>query len=333
MINHIKKIQTQKGFTLIEMAIAMIIVSLLVAFASVAFSGMLRRGYEKNTFKDMEIIADAIAIYSQKHMRIPCPAAPDGDGTERNSAGGTIFGQCRTVADSEGTVPYATLGLPQHLTRDRFGNFITYRVSLTSAQRPTESTTAGRLFNNWCMTRPYWHADTGNDGTTDTYTNLAKAAFCRGTWNPEGVAAGLAGPAGDISIQGSFGALPNTNRQTAGSGGVIGEYRPSTSNPPPYASLLNTVPPSFVAYTLVSHGQNGAGAYTGIGTNKSAGAVGAEAENANSDMIYNVSDRLASSAPGAGGIDLFRPDIDDIIYWQTPTQIMGRLGGMSCSHP
>ncbi len=360
--------QKEKGFTLIELAIAMVIVALLVSFATVAFSGLLRRGFEDKTFDGMEIVADAIAVYAQRHMRVPCPADPTGVaggstepfGAERGSgAAGNVFGTCRTIADAEGIIPFATLGLPQKLAKDRFGNFITYRVSVSSAEEPVIS--SARPINNWCMTRPYWNVfyDDNFDGSNDAsdnngnldagetrYPNLAKAAFCCGTWG----AGGLPDVSGDVQIQGSFGALPNLSRlvNDAVTGTAIGatvdEYRDSTAAPPTYAELANpvggggidfSVPPMFPAYILVSHGQNGAGAYdsqSGVRPS-TAGMTAQEIENVDSDVNYFASDRTSPVNPGGANPTLFRPDIDDIVFWEMPSQVLGRIGGVSCTRP
>jgi hypothetical protein len=323
----------------------MLIIGLLIAFSTIAFSGILRAGFERKTFSDMEVIGDAITVYTQKHMRVPCPADPAGGGAvppgfERNPGGNTaVFGQCNTIATAEGIIPYATLGLSQRAARDRFGNFITYRVSITSAQTPVVS--SALPINNWCMTEPYWYKDTTANGTADSYVSLAKAAFCCGTW---GGGAAPAGTAGDINLQGSFGTLPDVSRGVDGFGGHLNEYRLPAVAAPTRAELLNpaipgfadvTIPPVFPAYILVSHGQNGLGAYHN-GVHNIAGLVAGspEEENADSSNVnYFAPDRLAPVSPGGGNPSLYRPNIDDIVFWQTPAQVLGRIGGVSCSHP
>ncbi len=358
-----KEIEKQKGFTLVEMAIGMVIIGLLVSFAAVAFSSILNRNAEKKTFENMEVIADAISIYAQKHMRVPCPADPTGVagatangepfGAEIRSGGaGSVSGLCNTIADAEGIIPFATLGIPQNLVKDKFGNYITYRVSVTSALRP--SVAAGFPINSWCMTRPYWNQwfDDNYDGVLDAtdndnnidageefYVSRVKAAFCCGTWG----AGATAGVAGDVDIQGSFNAsLPNLSRGV-GTGGDVLEYRTAVNAPPTRAELINpgiagfadsTVPPLFPAYVLVSHGQNGDGAFSSeTGIRNIAGIANPELENVNNDVTFFAPDRLASTAPGAGFTSLFRVNIDDIVFWATPSQVMGRIGGVSCSAP
>ncbi len=363
----------EKGFTLIEMAIAMVILSLLIGFATVAFSGLLRRNFEQKTFADIEIVADAIAVYAQKHMRVPCPADPllvtgpivgrEPFGAERGSApsNGTAFGACNSINAAEGIIPFATLGLPLRMAKDRFGNFITYRVSVTSSLRPVDA--SAMPINNWCMTEPYWYADTDNSGASDSYVNSAKAAFCCGTFVNAGL---LLGVTGDVVIQGSYEtdpavaggsrSLPNLTRSEditingvlTGVGFNSTEYTavntpPSVINnlPPSFLDLINgevglgaTVPPSFPAYVLVSHGKNGSGAYNAsTGIRGADNGSAAEQENTDNDFDFFASDRTAPLLAGAGNQRLDYEIIDDLVFWQTPSQILGRIGGVSCSSP
>lgn len=327
----IQKINNQSGFTLIEMAIGLIIISLLMAFAVVAFSAAIQRGFDKKTFEDMEQIADSIAVYSQKHMRVPCPADPTvvGNlrGTERGSgANGNIFGICNTIAAANGIIPFVTLGLKEKDAKDRFGNFLTYSVSLSSTERPATAQT--RNINNWCMTEPHWFQDTNSDGIADSYINLAKAAFCCGTWEPANVSGTIGN---DINILGPYGDLVGLSRKTVLEGGSAAEYRTSANLPPTIANLNNTIPPVFPAYILVSHGQNGLGAYSATGNKTTTGMTAAELENANSDNIFYTTDRLAPLTPT--GTPLFRNTIDDLVFWETPAQILGRIGAVSCARP
>ncbi len=354
MMNNIMKkhMRKQSGFTLVEIAIAMVIVGFILAFATVAFSRVLVINAEKNTFKNMEYIADSISVYAQKHMRVPCPADPAGlsgtttngepFGTEINStASGDIFGEC-DINEAEGIIPFATLGLPKYMAKDKFGNYITYRVSIASSQKPEVAETLD--INNWCMTRPYWNTDNDGIDVTDEYVALAKAAFCCGTWN----AGGTTGVEGDIDLQGSFGPLEHLSRSNpnGGAGGSAIEYRDATEDPPAYADLEDpgitgfiagndsTVPPSFPAFILISHGQNGNGAFSEEnGSRDITGITDPERENVDSDITFYAPDRLASAPPGGGLPSLFSNDIDDIVLWATPSQVLGRIGGVSCNAP
>jgi len=96
----------------------------------------------------------------------------------------------------------------------------------------------------------------------------------------------------------------------------------------------STVPPSFPAYILVSHGQNGNGAFSKeTGVRDVTGIANPELENVNNDVKFFAPDRVASVDPGAGFDSLSYNDIDDIVFWATPSQVLGRIGGVSCHAP
>ena len=342
----IKNNQIVNGFTLIEMVVVIIILGVMVSFTVSMFSGVLGRYYDKNTFSNIDKIADAIAVYAERNMRVPCPADPIGVskktkqgepfGTEVGSGpDGTEVGNCPTIKQAEGIVPFITLGIPLNLVKDGYGNFITYRASVTSAVRP------GKLknlpINNWCMTRPHWYKDTDLDGISETYVSLEKAAFCCGTWG----AGETDGVEGDVVIKNSAGPTPYLTR-SAMHGGLQKEYRKYTQTPPTYQELVGsrilgiqknkyTVIPTFPAYVLVSHGQNAEGIFNSQnGKRYTRGIKKAEFENANGDTIFLASNRMEANAHKN---ENFVGYIDDIVFWETPAHILSRFGGMSCNKP
>ncbi len=355
MMNMIETVENKntQGFTLVEMAIGLAITGLILSFAAIAFSSAIKFNHDKATFEKMERIADAISIYAQSHMRVPCPAEPnrtptgnENYGTEINARQSSTapnrfegFGRCDTIADAEGIVPFATLGLPVDAAKDEFGNFFTYRVSVTSALYPDVAST--QPINKWCMTAPRWYADTNNDSTSDTYISPAKAAFCCGTWIRPPLTPAVRQTDGDIEIRGSFGLLPGLNRKSAvqggvdGQGGAFAEYRTTATVPPTLGDLSNSRPPAFPAYILVSHGANGLGAYvddTNVRSPVPAANV-AEVENADGDNVFYATDRMAPTVPTGANIPLTKNDIDDLVFWETPSQVLGRLGRVSCARP
>jgi len=326
-----QRFKYEKGFTLVEMAVGLVIVGFLISLAAAAFSSAASFAYRQKTMEDMSQIADAISIYAQKHMRVPCPANPLAAGPEPfgaeigSGAGGLVFGACNAAGSEEGILPFATLGLPQSLARDRFGNFYTYRISPSSAEPPVLSST--RPINRWCMTRPHW-----NDGAN--YVALAKGAFCCGTF--DGALGSISNPGGDIIISGSFGPLPGISRADAVAGdpgSTDVEYITSAAPVPTLANLSGTYPPIFPAYILVSHGENGSGAFNEVGVRNLAGLNAQETENADGNATFFAPDGASFLDPGGAATPLSRSDIDDIVFWETPAQIMGRIGAVSCVRP
>ncbi len=329
--------KSQCGFTLVEMAIALLIFNLVLGAALVTYTRYLAAGKEERTFAQIEFVADAISLFAQQNMRIPCPANPAAaaaaTGYEDQSAAvpGTPV-ECNRL---EGILPYATLGLPEDLARDGFNNYYTYRVSPAPSVdfRGVDLRAAPIAIGNWCMTKPLWDVDP--PGTAD-HVNPVKAAFCCGSFID--IAGGLnTSPDTDILIYGPSGdpldaedaLFPSRQAARTGSDGVA-EYTGVGTEVNP-ASLTGTFQSTFVAYVLVSHGQNEDGAFGNSGV-RSATSSAPETENSDGDRVFFVSDRISSDTAGLT-TSLFRPDIDDIVFWQSPSQILTRLGEESCTRP
>ncbi len=101
----------QSGFTLIEVAIVVLIVTILLGY-SVA---LLPRQQELKQYRaldqEMDHIIEAIIGFAQVNGRLPCPAIPNSGGFE--DGGGTI--DCNNYG---GFVPVNTLGLTGRLNLD-----------------------------------------------------------------------------------------------------------------------------------------------------------------------------------------------------------------------
>lgn len=315
----VRKIKKEDGFTLVELSISLIILGILFSVGLVIITGLLRQKTERSTFEKMERVADAITLYAQQNFRVPCPANPIAPVTGVEQALG-VNGAC-TGVNVSGIVPFADLGLSEKDAKDHFGNFLTYRVSPSAA-----NFIPGNFdVNQWCMTRPLWHIDTNFDGVTDTYVNPEKARFCCGS--------NIANfdPAQDIIMNGPNGPLTDIMRDDPGGANppgvaVSGAYITMANNPPGIGPLTNTFVPIFPAYVLISHGENGFGALP----NNPAPATAQEIENADGDRNFFVTDRIS---PVIGTTTLFRQQIDDIVFWETPAQVMTRLGEVSCTRP
>ncbi len=117
-----------KGFSLVELAVALAIIALLLAGALIPLSTQIEVRNVADTRRGMESIRDAITGFAQANGRLPCPA--DGTiaagtanaGTEQLS-GASPNTTCTTVF---GVVPWATLGVPE---TDAWGRRFSYWVS------------------------------------------------------------------------------------------------------------------------------------------------------------------------------------------------------------
>ena len=131
----------QTGFTLIELAVVLVIVGMLAG----SFIGSLTQRIETtrrdNTIKKLEEIKLAIFGYAAAEGRLPCPATALGSGQEQPVGGGV----CVTLY---GFVPGRTLGLSGTYNRDSllidsWGNPFRYSVTGSDANAFTTAPGGG----------------------------------------------------------------------------------------------------------------------------------------------------------------------------------------------
>lgn len=129
-----KKLLQFAGFSLVEMAIVLVIVALLLAGLLPMISGQMEQQQRTETRKQMEEIRSSLLGFAVSMGRLPCPDNT-GDGNEDIAAPTTptnnipLLGQSTRItpcsADS-GYLPSNTLGTP---TKDAFGSAYLYAVT------------------------------------------------------------------------------------------------------------------------------------------------------------------------------------------------------------
>jgi len=105
-----------KGFTLLEMAIVMVVLGLLLGGILMPLSTQMEKKDRDETQKILEEIRDALIGYTMANGRLPCPDT-DGDGTI------DMGSSCSNI---QGTIPWADLGVGKE---DAWGQLFTYRVT------------------------------------------------------------------------------------------------------------------------------------------------------------------------------------------------------------
>jgi prepilin-type N-terminal cleavage/methylation domain-containing protein len=135
--------QPQNGFTLVEMAMVLAIVTLLLAGLIPTISGQVEQRRINEARAQISEIREALIGYAIINGRLPCPASPSTtNGQESFAAGGhSANGVCSNFYN--GFVPAATLGLPNMngsgLVLDPWGNPIRYAVTLWNSSTLTKT--------------------------------------------------------------------------------------------------------------------------------------------------------------------------------------------------
>ena len=140
--NNIQK--KQHGFTLIEIAVVLVIIGMLVG----SFIGSLTQRIETtrrdNTKKQLEDIKITLLGFASAKGRLPCPTTTDGAGLEQPQPAGGV------CISPHGFIPGRTLGINGAYNRDNllidsWGNPIRYSVTANNSNAFTSAPGAGGM--------------------------------------------------------------------------------------------------------------------------------------------------------------------------------------------
>ena len=129
------------GFTLVELAIVLIIVALLTGGLLLGISAQRNVAENADAQRQLENIREALLGFAMTNGRLPCPANPliataDGAGSEEWAC---IPSDCstsdRVCAREHGSIPWSPLGLSE---TDPWGNRFTYFVGREFANPLTQ---------------------------------------------------------------------------------------------------------------------------------------------------------------------------------------------------
>lgn len=324
----------QRGFTLIELAVVIAITGVILVMAAGFALPLMQTAKRIETEEKIEKVSRALAFYAIRNNRLPCPAVPDRGaanppfGYERGSGAGgdDIPADCTMAAANwNGIVPFATIGLTEGDVTDGYGNPFTYAVSPAFAQDTSQDLDV----HPRCRTREWFYQD-GEDPDDILPKNPAKARFCcPGEDNYA--------PATDIIVRDAANnsvlafvreadeadnPLPNPSRSMTGNSYDPAD-QPFAIAPNVFVSLSDR--PVAVNYVLVSHGENGRGAFILNGGGQRPGVGGTlEEENHNGDRVFR--DIMDADALPAG------QQFDDIVLWRTQDLIFAE-NKQSCVVP
>lgn len=122
-----------RGFTLVEMAIGMLVIALLIGSILVPLQTQVEQRKVSETEKALSEIKEALMGYALTQGNLPCPAVSAADGSEDRTAGVCTGGK------RQGFIPWATLGAPK---LDSWGRIYRYSVTPAFANSGTKFTLA-----------------------------------------------------------------------------------------------------------------------------------------------------------------------------------------------
>jgi prepilin-type N-terminal cleavage/methylation domain-containing protein len=134
----------RQGFTLLEMSIVLVLVSVIAGSVAVIFSSVLKKHQVEQTLAKMETIQQALYEYRVAFNRLPCPAdATTPLGNAQFGIAASNMGSCTggvpavnftggggSLQDErQGMVPTQTLHLPDDYAFDGWGRRIMYTIN------------------------------------------------------------------------------------------------------------------------------------------------------------------------------------------------------------
>ncbi|MDC0349298.1 type II secretion system GspH family protein [Alphaproteobacteria bacterium] len=122
MKQSLKIFRGEKGFALIEIAIALIVMGLVLGAGIPSFLHYLKWQKIQETKEKQEKILYSLAGFVLQNGFVPLPAAP----YEKGENFGLSRKSLNTPLDMRGLIPFKTLGLPESYSKDGFKRYFTY---------------------------------------------------------------------------------------------------------------------------------------------------------------------------------------------------------------
>lgn len=170
------------GFTLAELAVVLVIVSLLLGGMLVPLGSQQDMRNRRENAQSLALIAESLIGFALSNGRLPCPAVPTlaaGSGGVCPPGGAAAVAGCEATTGSgttlacsslHGVLPWATLGLPES---DPWGNRYGYRVAAHFARGIDPGQ---RDFGAGCALNPPDHSS--YDAALGDGPRLAAFALC-----------------------------------------------------------------------------------------------------------------------------------------------------------
>lgn len=236
----------QGGFTLLELAVVLIIVGLLSGGLMLSLSARLEAVARSETQSRLNEARDALLGFAAANGRLPCPAAPGGSGLESPEGGGA----CTHPWD--GLLPAITLGLgtvdDKGRAIDAWGNPIGYAVSSPAGNA---FSTANGIRSGWNATPPL----------TADLSVCSTAAGISGTGNTAQCASGNSLVKDAVAViysRGANGGRPPASDDEKANGDadrVFIHHTPTSAGPAGFDDQIVWISPNLLYYRLICGGR------------------------------------------------------------------------------
>lgn len=228
-----------QGYTLVEMAVVLVIVALMLGGLFVPLSAQMDQRNFVETQRSLETARDALIGYALAHGRLPCPATTASNGIEKfdTAAGGNATnGICESFFN--GFLPAATLGTypvdNNGFAVDGWGknaaNRIRYAVSNTTVNAVTNPFTRNNGMKNAGI------ANIGNATLLYVCTGAPAGAGCTGATQLTATAVFVVYSVGKNAATGGAGAdevvNPNPVDSATGNDAVFVSHAPTAAAAP-----------------------------------------------------------------------------------------------------
>jgi prepilin-type N-terminal cleavage/methylation domain-containing protein len=223
----------ENGFSLVEIAVVMVIISILLAVVAVPFATQIEQRRTEETQRQLETIKEALIGFAIASGRLPCPATAASNGAESfvPVTGSAANGNCQQFV---GLLPAVTLGLSpvdsNGFAVDAWGlpqNRIVYAVSnrTVTAGTPAACTTS--------VANPILTSTNGMRNATmsclaDPSAAVAMLTICSIT--PTGVAGAATGCASALTTRAPFVLLSRGKNAVSGGTGTDEAHNVDTTD-------------------------------------------------------------------------------------------------------
>jgi len=122
---------SQRGFTLIEMAMVFVLIGLMVGGGLFALAPVIDKSRMNQTSATLDQVENALELFAIRYSRLPCPADGSLAATDPNygleqPAGGATTCTITGATDAKAVIPWRTLGIDESYSIDAWATRLSY---------------------------------------------------------------------------------------------------------------------------------------------------------------------------------------------------------------